>query len=63
LATAKSRQRAPRIEEGNTKRRADANNDETRFTAFDFVVTAFLILSVFSGPALVWTLLSAASLG
>jgi len=33
-----------------------------RFTPLDFVVTAFLILSAFSGPALVWTLL-AASLG
>jgi hypothetical protein len=29
----------------------------------DFVATAFLILSVFSAPALVWTLVRSASLG
>jgi hypothetical protein len=27
-----------------------------RFTSFDFVAVAFLILSVFSRPALVWSL-------
>ena len=63
LATVVSRQRAPRVEDGITTRPADSNNDETRFTPLDFVVTAFLILSVFSAPALAWTLLSAASLG
>jgi hypothetical protein len=61
LATAESRQRAPRVEEGVSKRPADSNNDETRVTPLDFVVTAFLILSVFAAPALAWTLL--ASLG
>jgi hypothetical protein len=63
LATAASRQRAPRVGEGVTERQKDSNNNETRFTPLDFVVTAFLILSAFSGPALVWTLLSAPSLG
>jgi hypothetical protein len=51
------------VEERIAKTPADSNNDETRFAPLDFVVTAFLILSVFSGPALAWKLLSAASLG
>ena len=63
LPTVESRQRVPRVGDGITTRPADSNNDETRFTPLDFVVTAFLILSVFSAPALAWTLLSAASLG
>jgi hypothetical protein len=64
LATVKGRQKAPRMEEGITKRRPDpSNSNETQFTPLDFVVTAFLILSAFAGPALVWTLASAASLG
>jgi hypothetical protein len=46
------------------ERRAQASNsNETGFTPFDFVATAFLILSVFAAPALVWTLLRTASLG
>ena len=63
VVTVVSRQRAPRVEDGITTSPADSNHDETRFTPLDFVVTAFLILSVFSAPALAWTLLSAASLG
>jgi hypothetical protein len=39
------------------------DSNEQRFTPFDFVATAFLILSVFAAPALVWTLLRSASLG
>jgi hypothetical protein len=56
--------KAPRTDETISKRRAEpSDSDEMRFTTFDFVATAFLILSVFSGPALVWSLLRAASLG
>jgi len=40
-----------------------SGSNELRFTSFDFVATAFLILSVFTAPALVWTLLRSASLG
>ncbi len=36
---------------------------EQRFTPFDYVATAVLILSVFAAPALVWTLLRSASFG
>ena len=55
---------ARRTDETISKRRAESSDcDEMRFTSFDFVATAFLILSVFSGPALVWSLLRAASLG
>jgi hypothetical protein len=36
---------------------------EQRFTAFDYVATGVLILSVFAAPALVWTLLRSASFG
>ena len=56
--------KAPRTDETIGKRRAESSgSDEMRFTTFDFVATALLILSVFSGPALVWSLLRAASLG
>jgi hypothetical protein len=56
--------KAPRTDETIGKRRAkSSDSDEMRFTSFDFVAVAFLILSVFSGPALVWSLLRAASLG
>jgi hypothetical protein len=37
--------------------------NEEHFTPFDLVATAFLILSVFAAPALVWTLLRSASVG
>src|SRR5271154_3483455 len=51
-------------EETISKRRAESSdNNEPRFTPFEFVATALLILSVFSGPALVWSLLRSASLG
>jgi hypothetical protein len=40
-----------------------SDGDEQRFTAFDYVATAVLILSVFAAPALMWTLLRSASLG
>jgi hypothetical protein len=57
--------KAPRTDETISKRRAQSSDsDEMRFTTFDFVATALLVLSVFSGPALVWSLLmSAVSLG
>jgi hypothetical protein len=40
-----------------------SDGDEQRFTAFDYVATAFVILSVFAAPALVWALLRSASFG
>jgi hypothetical protein len=56
--------KAPRTDETISKRRAESSDsDEMRLTSFDFVAVAFLIVSVFSGPALVWSLLRAASLG
>jgi hypothetical protein len=56
--------KAPRTDETISKGRAkSSDSDEMRFTSFDFVAVAFLILSVFSGPAVVWSLLRAASLG
>jgi hypothetical protein len=39
------------------------SGSEQRFTPFDYVATAVLILSVFAAPALVWTLLRSASFG
>jgi hypothetical protein len=64
LANRESRQTAPRAEETTTKQRpAHSNSNERRLTTFDFVATAFLILSVFAAPALVWTLLRSASFG
>jgi hypothetical protein len=56
--------KAPRTDETVSKKRAESSDsDEMRFTTFDFVATALLVLSVFSGPALVWSLLRAVSLG
>ena len=56
--------KAPRTDETVSKKRAgSSDSDEVRFTSFDFVAMAFLILSVFTGPALVWSLLRAAPLG
>jgi hypothetical protein len=40
-----------------------SGTNDTALTTFDFVATAFLILSVFAAPALVWTLLRSASFG
>jgi hypothetical protein len=40
-----------------------SDGQTTRFTSFDFIATAFLILSVFAAPALVWALLRSASFG
>jgi hypothetical protein len=58
------RQGAPRAEESTTKGQAASSSaNERRLTTFDFVATAFLILSVFATPALVWTLLRSASFG
>jgi hypothetical protein len=51
------------MEKGVTKNRGDLSNNEMRFSPFDFVATAILILSLFSAPAVVWTLLKTASLG
>ena len=56
--------KAPRAEGTTSKRRAESSdNNEPRFTPFEFVATAILILSVFSAPALVWSLLRSVSLG
>jgi hypothetical protein len=63
LANEGSRQGAPRAEESITKRAPKSSGSEARFTTLDFVATAFLILSVFTAPALVWTMLRSASLG
>jgi hypothetical protein len=64
LATEGSRQSAPPTEESATKERpAFSGANERKLTTFDFVATAFLILSVFAAPALVWTLLRSASFG
>ena len=63
VATMEIRQRAPRVETVIAQRPADSNNDKAQFARLDFVVTAFLFLSVFSAPALVWALLSAPFLG
>jgi hypothetical protein len=47
--------KAPRTDEIISKGRAtSSDSDETRFTSVDFVAVTLLILSVFSGPALVW---------
>jgi hypothetical protein len=59
-----SRQGAPRAEDSTTKEPEKSSGGiEARFTTLDFVATAFLILSVFTAPALVWTMLRSASLG
>jgi hypothetical protein len=53
-----------RIEEAIVQAKAKSSDgNEQRFTAFDYVATAVLILSVFAAPALVWTLLRSASFG
>jgi hypothetical protein len=39
------------------------DGSEQRFTSFDYVATAVLILSVFAAPALVWAMLRSASFG
>jgi hypothetical protein len=42
---------------------AASEGNEDHFTAFDYVATAFVILSVFVAPALMWALLRTASFG
>jgi hypothetical protein len=64
LANEGSSRGAPRAEESITKRPPKSSGSSgARFTTLDFVATAFLILSVFTAPALVWTMLRSASLG
>jgi hypothetical protein len=64
LANGESRHKTPRAEASISKKQAGSSNtSEPRLTTFDWVATTFLILSVFSGPALVWTILRSASLG
>jgi hypothetical protein len=50
-------------EEGVDAKAQSAGGSEQRFTPFDYVATAALILSVCAAPALVWTLLRSASFG
>jgi hypothetical protein len=63
LANEGTRQKAPRTDESTAKGRPESAGNETGFTTIDFVATAFLILSVFAAPALMWTLLRSASFG
>jgi hypothetical protein len=63
LANEETRQKAPRTDESTAKGRPEFAGNETGFTTIDFVATAFLILSVFAAPALMWTLLRSASFG
>jgi hypothetical protein len=56
-------QKEPRAEKSLAKGRSGPAGSETGFTTLDFVASAFLILSVFTVPALVWTLLRSASFG
>jgi hypothetical protein len=56
-------QKEPRAEKSLVTARSGPAGNETGFTTLDFVATAFLILSVFTAPALVWTLLRSASFG
>jgi hypothetical protein len=70
LALAKSSGRGswPRTEvniaETRSKTQSESSRStEQRFTPFDMVATAFLVLSVLAVPALVWTLLRSATFG
>jgi|ERR1700722_17985334 hypothetical protein len=64
LANKETRQKAPRTDEDIATGRAQpSSTNDTALTTFDFVATAFLILSVFAAPALMWTLLRSASFG
>jgi hypothetical protein len=64
LASGESRRGASRTEESISGSPAEpSSGKETRFTSFDFIATALLILSVFAAPALVWSLLRSASVG
>jgi hypothetical protein len=64
LASRESRRGASRTEESISDSPAGpSGGKETRFTSFDFIATALLILSVFAAPALVWSLLRSASFG
>src|SRR5271170_2170959 len=52
--------KAFRAHETTSKRRGESSDSgEMRFTTLDYVATALLILSVFAGPALVWSLVRA----
>jgi hypothetical protein len=64
LASRQSRRGASRTEESISGSPAEpSGGKETRFTSFDFIATALLILSVFAAPALVWSLLRSVSVG
>jgi hypothetical protein len=64
LANTGTRRKAPRTDENIADGHAQpSRTNDTALTTFDFVATAFLILSVFAAPALVWTLLRSASFG
>ena len=63
LANKETGQKAPRTDESVARRAQPSSTNDTGFTTIDFVATAFLILSVFAAPALVWTLLRSASFG
>jgi hypothetical protein len=62
VANVVGREKAPRAGEGTAATESSGGNEQ-RFTPFDFVATAFLVLSVFAAPALVWTLLRSVPLG
>jgi hypothetical protein len=56
--------KAPRAHETTSKRRGESSDSgETPLTTLDYVATAFLIVSVFTAPALVWSLVRTVSLG
>jgi hypothetical protein len=64
LANREIRQKAPCTDENIATGRAQpSSTNDTALTTIDFIATAFLILSVFAAPALVWTLLRTASFG
>jgi hypothetical protein len=64
LANEGTRQKAAGTDESIAREKAKSSGaSDTGFTTIDFVATAFLILSVFAAPALVWTLLRSASFG
>jgi hypothetical protein len=53
----------PTQESAVTAKAKSLDGNEQGFTPFDYVATAFLILSVFAAPALMWALLRTASFG
>jgi hypothetical protein len=60
VAIQESRQREASVIDAKAN---SPDGNEQRFTPFDYVATAFLILSVFAAPALVWAMLRSASFG